>query len=278
MSSLTLTLRADLDQQRMDLHGIVPDRVLPLSVGDLAKLPISVSGRACPLAEVFEISDGQRDRLVLRGALASADRVGGGMREGLLIVESSVGHRLADRMSGGELCVCGDAGHYASAQQRGGLVTISGNVGDFCAAAPPNSRRGMQGGQCLVEGSAGQFLAYRMRRGTVVIGGNVAEGCAASMVAGTVVLFGEFPFPLAVGMRRGTVIVVGADKPPMHVGFTPLESIELSYLPLLFDSLRTKLTADQMRLLTEAETYRALGDRASGGLGEVLWLAEQQQT
>lgn len=274
MSSMTLTLRA-AQEGRLDLSGVVPDRLLPLSLSEIAAMTISVDGRAYPLAEIFEIEDGTRDKLILSGDLVRADNVGGNMRDGMLLVEGSVGHCLAQNMRGGHIVIQRDAGDYVSSGQRGGYVNIEGSVQNYCAASLPGERRGMRGGVLRVAGTAGRFLGHRMRRGTVVVLGDVGQGCASSLVAGTIVCCGTIAPPLGVSMRRGTVVCLSTTAPPLHVGFTVPEQIRLSYLHLLFDALRPQLPDVQVDTVGRQPMWRSLGDRASAGTGEILWLAAE---
>ncbi len=85
--------------------------------------------------------DGARDNLLLAGDLSTADRVGGGMRQGTLIVDSDVGVALAEQMQQGALIVNGHAGEYACSQLRGGRVRISKRCGRLlrCGSAGPQT-------------------------------------------------------------------------------------------------------------------------------------------
>jgi formylmethanofuran dehydrogenase subunit C len=269
MNSLRLTLRAPHDG-RLDLSGVVPDRLLPLTAAEIAQLPISARGRTAALGDYFDIEDGARDKLVLGGDLQQVDSIGAAMRDGLLVVEGSVGNRLATNMRGGHIIVQGNAGQYASSGQRGGYVLVEGNAQDYCAAALPGERAGMRGGTLRVAGRVGRFLGARMRRGSVIVGGDVAEGCASSLVAGTIICCRAVAAPLAVSMRRGTIVCLTAE-PPLGVGFTAPEQIRLSYLHLLFDALAPQLPELPSGPIAHQPLWRSLGDRACGGTGEILW-------
>lgn len=279
---MTLTLhRKEVPQNlancRLDLYGIVPDQLLGLDVTSIGQLTIRVDARDALVSDHFDIVDGSRDALLLTGDLSQADRVGGGMKSGMLTVASDVGLHLAENMRQGDLIVQGSARDFACAQMRGGRVRIAGDVGDYCAAAPAGLRRGMRGGSCVVQGSAGRFLGARMRRGTVQVRGGAREGCASAMIAGSILIGGAVAAPLAVGMRRGTVIVLGPDEPQLPIGFTPFEPVKLSYLPLLLGEAELDSSDECRESLTTGTWLRALGDRASEGMGEVLWLRPPQR-
>ena len=273
MNSLRLTLRAPHDG-RLDLSGVVPDRVLLLTPAEMAAMPLTNDARLCALSDYFDIEDGARDKLILSGDLQRVDNVGAAMREGMLVIEGSVGNRLAADMRGGHIVVHGHAGNYVSSGQRGGYVNIDGDVQDYCAAAAPGARAGMRGGTLRIGGLAGRFLGQRMRRGTVVVDGQVAEGCASSLIAGTIVCRAVPSAPLGIGMRRGTLVCLVTTAPPLHVGFTVPEPIRLSYLHLLFDALRPQLPDVVVETIAHKLVWRSIGDRACGGTGEIIWLAE----
>lgn len=270
MSSLTLRLR-DTIRDRVDLTDIVADRVLGLDVDSVADLRIEADGRPRRVADMFEIVDGARDRLVLVGDLTRADHVGAGLKFGTMVVESSVGNRVASGMVGGQLIIAGDAGDYAGSGLRGGVVRIEGRVGDYCGGALPGHRRGMRGGVCWIGRSAGKYLGYRMRRGTMIVIGSTGPGAGARMIAGTLVVLGTMQPPIAIGMRRGTLVAAGQTVPPVHAGFTPPEATRLSFLPILWQWLESYLPAEAIGSLRCGSTMRAMGDRANGGLGEIVW-------
>jgi formylmethanofuran dehydrogenase subunit C len=290
MSSLTLTLRqlpgtADVPlaprtaatsakrgaAARLDLRGIVPDRLSALTVGEIGQLSVAYQSQLLPLEQLFDVEDGARDKLVLKGDLRQVDNVAGTMRDGMLVVEGSVGNGLASDMRGGHVIVTGDAGDYVAVGMRNGYVDIGGRVLDYCAGARPGTRRGMRGGVLRVGGSAGRFLGYRMRRGTVIVAGDIDEACASSLIAGTLICLGNIAPPLGIGMRRGTLISLSASPPPLHPGFTPPEPIRLSFLYLVLDALRAQLPDVDVDRLAQQPMWRSLGDRASDGKAELLW-------
>ncbi len=234
------------------------------------QLPIFCDGHVVPLSEHFEVIDGPRDCLVLAGDLSKADRIGGGMQQGMMTVESDVGLNLAEGMKQGSLIVHGHADDFACSQLRGGLVRIAGNVGDYCGGASKGLRRGMRGGKCVVAGNAGRFLGYRMRRGTLQVCGEVAEGCASFMIAGSILVGGYAASPIGVGMRRGTVLLFSGQSQSLPVGFTPPEPVKLSFLPLLLGEAEPELMSNCRDNLNDGTWHRSLGDRASGGTGEIL--------
>ena len=279
---MTLTLKRkpvtnQLATCRLDLYGIVPDRVLELDVASVGQLTIKVDDHVTPLQEQFEIVDGPRDALLLTGDLSKADRVGGGLQSGMMTVESDVGLGLAEGMKQGQLIIHGNAGDYACSQLRGGQVRIEGHVGDYCGASPKGLRSGMRGGSCTITGNAGRFLAYRMRRGTLLVCGHVGEGSASSMIAGSLIIAGKVTGPMGVAMRRGSIVLFCAQEPELPVGFTPLEPVKLSFMPLLLNQVAVDLPRECLRDLQDGTWQRSLGDRASGGMGEVLWLRPKDE-
>ena len=279
---MTLTLKrkpssSELASSRLDLFGIVPDRLLELDVASIGQLPIKLAGQTMSLCEHFEIIDGPRDALLLAGDLSKADRVGGAMQSGMMTVESDVGISLAEGMRQGQLIINGSADHYACSQMRGGRVRIAKDVGDYCGAAPRGLRCGMRGGSCVVAGNAGRFLAYRLRRGTLHVCGHVGEGSGSSMIAGSLIIGGRATGPIGVAMRRGSIVLFSAEQPELPVGFTPLEPVKLSFLPLLISEVASELSQNCLSSLQNGTWQRSLGDRASGGMGEVLWLRPKDE-
>ncbi len=274
MSSLTLELIAQTNQ-RIDAYGVVPDRLMALDITSISTMPIAVGGQTCELGELFRVHEGGRNELHWTGSLENVDRLGGSMRDGRMIVHGCVGNQLAEHMSGGSLLVRGSAGEFTSAGQRGGSVTIEGDVGDHCASSVSGARRGMRGGFLYVSGSAGRFVGNRMRRGIVCVQGNVDYGCAAYMIAGTILVLGNVASPLAIGMKRGSIICKSNEQPELHAGFTEFETTKLSYLPVLMKHIQSEIGSAAFHSTADPTCLRALGDRASGGQGEILWMPDR---
>lgn len=273
MAALKLTRKPQRDRW-LNLRGVVPDRLQPLSLAELKALPIgTANGSTVTLESEFEIEDGDRLRIELDGDLRRCDGIAGDMRAGELVAHGPVGNYLADGMSGGRAVVEGDAGWYAASGMRGGQLTIRGDVGRYAAAAPPAAARGMNGGEVLICGAADEFLASRMRRGRVVVWGDVAAGCATRMIAGTLVLCGQVQSPLGCGMARGTLLLLGSPaswieaSPP---GFTAWEACELSFLQILISDALPHLPVPLRESLQAGRWLRSLGDRSLGGQGELL--------
>lgn len=282
MSPLTLRFKPQ-ESRRIDLFGIVPNRVSELSLSEILQLPIQVDERPALVGDCFEVLEGERTAIAFEGDLSNCDYIGGGLESGSIIVQGSVGDFLADRMRGGSLEVQGSANRFACSGLRGGLVRVQGDCGEYAAAAAPGAKRGMNGGMLVVGGNCDQWLATRMRRGTVIVRGDVAAACASRMIAGTVVLCGEVEFPLAANMARGTILLLRPQSictPP--AGFTVPEHSELSYLQILINEVSAHLpdrvraeispSATYCNPLFNSPVYRALGDRVNRGLGEIIWL------
>ncbi len=268
-----------LQYTRMHLGGITPTRVSPLTTEEIALLEIRVDEQPQRLGDWWDVSRPSSaappaDSLHFVGDCSRCDAIGGGMQSGTLEVTGSVGDELAKEMRGGTLLVHGHAGRFAAAQLIGGRVEILGNAGEYAAGAAPGQSRGMRGGLLIVHGACDRWLATRMRRGTVIARGPVAAGCAARMLAGTVVLADTVEAPLGCGMRRGTIIITSQnriDAAQLLPGFTSGEQCELSYLPLLWNSIAKYLPEQTLAKLGDERPLRSLGDRTLQGLGECIW-------
>ncbi len=272
MNCLTLHKRF-VHPNRINLHGIVPDRLQHLSLAEIEALPISIDGSTVPLNKQFAVSDGQRSTLILDGDLSHCDFIAGGMLAGEIVVEGTVGDFLAAGMRSGRVRINGDAGAYACSSLRGGQVVVVGNVGDYAAAAPPQAVRGMTGGVLVVHGSAGLWLASRMRRGLIVVHGYVAAGCASRMIAGTLAIVGQTQLPLGYGMARGTLFILDPEPQLLQSsipGFTPLVPCELSILAILLQELAEYVPPKHAATILSSRWMRCQGDRAERGIGEVF--------
>jgi len=272
MSSLTL-VRRPTGCGPLDMSPLIPELLLARSRNEIAATQLVTPSGSVALEDLFEIQDGQRDRLILRGDFSDCQRVAAAMTGGDLWVDGSVGDFLAAEMQGGRVEVTGDAGHYACSSLRGGQVTIRGNVGRHATSALPLATRGMSGGTVLIDGDADEFLGCRLRRGKVIVLGNIAAGCASRMIAGTLVAAGQIATPAGYAMARGTLLMLNPSPEMIESGlpgFTPFEPCELSFVPLLLRDVAPHLPAHLAGPLIKSKWLRAIGDRAEAGQGEII--------
>jgi formylmethanofuran dehydrogenase subunit C len=258
---------------RIDLFGVVPNRLGSLSLGEIQQLPIRVCEQFAKLGDFFQVADGDRGTLVLEGDFSKCDSVGGDMENGQILLTGDVGDFLAERMRGGSIEVRGSAARFAGSGLQGGVVEVLGNCGECAAAAAPGAKRGMNGGLLVIHGNCEAWLATRMRRGTVIVHGRVAAGCASRMIAGTLVLCGEVELPIAANMARGTILMLDQQAAcTAPAGFTAPEHTELSYLRILLNDVAPHLPKGLKIEPIPSNVFRSLGDRVNQGLGEIIWL------
>lgn len=277
MNAVTLTLHT-LPPQGLDLSGLLPDTLAAQSESQLAARPLLMGRQATQLGDWFDVrvetTDAVERSLRLVGDCRRLDYVGQGLRGGRLIVEGDAGNAVGHRMRGGSVHVYGNAGDYLGMSMRGGTVTIDGSAGDYVGGPAAGERSGMSNGEILIRGNVGSHLGYRLRRGTIVVAGQAGRWAAAEMVAGTLAIGGAVGPQLAIGMRRGTVMLCQPAERPGS-GFTEPRRETPSIQPLLVNRLcQIAGPGSPWSDLASAPAgsfLRTIGDRAVGGMGEVLW-------
>ena len=282
MSGLELQLRQSPPLGlRIDLRGVIPSQLRLLSLGEIEQLPIQVDCLTQKLGEWFKVSgDAARMELTIAGDCGCCDSIGDGLAGGVLRVEGDAGDQLGHRMKAGELAVSGNVGHYCASQMRGGMIKIAGNASDYAGGAGSAERQGMRGGLLIIHGNVGKFAGHRMRRGMMILHGSVDSGLAMRMIAGSIICCSEVRPEIGCGMRRGTIVLLHERLNQLNdlPGFTKLEESELSFLPILLKNAIPYLPQPVRQCFPlEAEQLpkrglRSLGDRALGGLGELILL------
>ena len=270
--TLTLTLRSP-PPARVWAPVLVPDRLHGLAVSEAAALTLRCGVTTLPLGELFDVSESQGERLVLRGDLSAVDGVGTRMEHGELVVEGSCGHHLGARMRGGEIEVRGAAGDWAGAEMTGGVLRVSGPAGARLGAAYPGARAGMTGGEIVVSGDAGQEAGAGMRRGLVAVGGRAGGGAGLRMLAGTVIALGGIGADAGLGNKRGS-LVSGRPLDPL-----PSYAFATRYRPpalglQLRRARELGLTVDEA--LLRGTWARWSGDRTELSRGEILIFDEEE--
>ncbi len=266
MSPLTFTLR-EIPRQRVNLSPLTPERLAGKSREEIAALELASGNRRLRVEELFDVSGSDSNMLVIRRSCDRLDRIGQGMTSGSILVEGDAGAYLGLDLRGGTIEVQGNAGAYCASRMAEGLIHLHGNAGDFLAAALPGEPQGMRGGTVVVRGSAGDRAGDRLRRGQVLIEGNAGRYCASRMIAGTVAVLGQAGEGAGCGMRRGTLLL--AAPPPLLPTFNESGTFDLAFLPLLIGSWRA-VPGAFAQLPPIARVRRYVGDRAVGGLGEIL--------
>ena len=273
MNALRLRLREPSGKGiRVDLRGVTPAALCPLSEDAVASFEIARGNRQLALGDLFDVLVDGRDAasptLILEGDLRGIDRIGWRMAEGTLRLVGNAGDYLGCGMTGGELIVSGNAGDFTAAEMSGGQMLIDGDCGDFAAASLPGSIDGMRGGSLVIKGNAGARLADRMRRGTLVLFGNAGDYAASRMVAGTLAIAGACGEHLAYGMRRGTVLCLGEHREASST-FAATHHDFRVYWSLLRRHLA--LAGGVFAQLPATAPHRFVGDIAADGKGELLW-------
>jgi formylmethanofuran dehydrogenase subunit C len=242
-------LRTDL-KQRADFTDVLTGAWSVLSSREMATRPVHLeSDGAVALGDMFELQGEPNGRIRFSGDLVMADRLGSGMTEGEVVVESSLGNESGLALAGGSLVVEGD-------------------VGPRAGAAPLGHKRGMTGGELIVHGSAGPAAGATMRRGLLVVGKKAGDGTGLGMIAGTIVIFGAAGTDAGLWSKRGTVIALGRITPP------PTYVYACTYQPVHLRLLLTRL-GRHYRLPVRPRHLKGLyrrysGDMAELGKGEIL--------
>jgi formylmethanofuran dehydrogenase subunit C len=261
---MTLTARPPAP---VDMSPLTPEALAGKHRAEIASLCLSAGTRRLRVDELFEVDGEGAPNILIRASSPRLLRVGAGMAAGRITVEGEVGMYAGAEMRGGTLAISGDAGALAGCAMHGGVLHIGGRVGDFAAGALPGARRGMDGGTMIIEGNARDRAGDRMRRGTLLIGGDAGDYCGARMLAGTIVVRGSVGAAAGAAMQRGTLLL--ARMPPLLGTFSDCGVHALPFLRLLRKYLLEAGPPFQ-RFAFDDTVRRFIGDRAYGGLGEIL--------
>ena len=255
----------------VEVEGITPDRVAPLSVAEIERLPIFVGNTQVPLADLFKVSGDPSDAcLDWHGELSGVHWVGAKMTRGQMRIHGSVGRHLGSEMSGGRIDVQADAGDWVGGELRGGLIHVHGSAGHLIGAAYRGSRRGMLGGTILINGNVGNEIGHTMRRGLLVVGGAAGDLIGFNLLAGTILVFGPSGIRHGAGMKRGTIGLLGSPKPSLLPSFRYGCRWQPVFMTLILRHLRQVGFDVPDDGLPTAELTVYHGDLIEGGRGEIL--------
>lgn len=253
-----------------------------LTPAQVQRLPLEDAQRFGKIGDWFDVSIGPSEstvhQLVLEGDCSGLDFVGHSMSAGTLLVVGDVGRGAAWQMSGGQMQVSGNVGSHAATSMTGGALRIDGSAGDFLAGPAPGQRVGLATGSIRIAGGAGDFLGRRMRSGLIAVGGSVGQYPGIDMVAGTIAVGGALPETAGWGMKRGTLFC-GSPPEKLAGGFSHPRLETPAVWPLLRWWLRQRAAPGSLLdLILQTQgfpLYRSLGDRATWGMGEIIWPATE---
>jgi formylmethanofuran dehydrogenase subunit C len=250
VASLHVPLRG-----RADLGEVLLGSWTAHSAADLAGRPVVLDGeRPVPLGDLFALRGAPAGLIRFEGDLRAVDRIGAGLSEGTVVVDSGVGHEAGVGMSGGVLDIHGDAG-------------------DRVGGAEPDARKGMTGGEILVRGSVGAEPGTRMRRGLLTVTGDIAARAGPAMIAGTVLVLGRSGRSPGIGSKRGSIVALGTIEIPATYRYACTYQPDHVRLTLL--RLRARYGVKVKQRQVGGFYRRYSGDLGDLGRGEILaWTAE----
>ncbi|MBA2113070.1 formylmethanofuran dehydrogenase subunit C [Bremerella alba] len=268
---MKLRLRHDITVG-LDLRGVLPTRLLPMSLDEAAKVAVWEGNHRVQLGELFDVERETRreDTLRIIGDLAKADHVGADLDGGTLFVQGAVGNHAGQEMRKGSLYIHGHVGNNLAAGMKSGFLKVLGNVGDRVGAPLPGENRGMAGGNIFILGSAGNEVGNRMRRGTIAITNDCGDYLGYEMLAGTIFVGGTAGTSVGLMMRRGTIILHGNQRGDLMPGFVHACRFKPAMMQPLARSFAQQEVPEVARLISQADYDLFHGDLAQMGRGELL--------
>ena len=163
MSALVFELKGKPDQ-RLDLSPLVPERLKDLKSKDIEALTIGSTRMALTVGDAFKVKGNDASELRFVGTDGRCDKIGAGLKDGIITVEGDVAAYLGAGMKRGKIEVNGNAGVLAGASMAGGRIAISGDVAERAGGILVGETMGMKGGVLTIGGNAGPLVGERMRR------------------------------------------------------------------------------------------------------------------
>jgi formylmethanofuran dehydrogenase subunit C len=266
MTSLTFRVRG-ASEQRLDLSPLTPQRLAGKSEREISNIELQTTRRTVRVGDLFEVTNGSAEHIVLEGGWEKFDRVGEGMNAGSITINGDVGNRAGREMAGGRLTINGNSGHWTASGMTAGLIEISGDVGDRLGGPLAGEVEGMNGGMVVVRGRAGARSADRLRRGVLIIEGDAGDDAGSRMLAGTLIVCGSASARTGYLMRRGT-IVLGASRGGLGPTFIDCGGHVLTAHRLIAAYVRE--ASVRSAELLHGSLRRFVGDTAVLGKGEIF--------
>ena len=266
MSPLFLRMRV-APEQRLDLSILTPQRLAGKTSREIDGLELQTTRRPVRVGDLFDVSVGSAENIVVEGGSERFDRVGEDMTAGSILIEGDVGDRAGRQMAGGRLTIKGSAGRWTGSGMTGGYLEIVGDVGDRLGGPLAGEVQGMNGGMVVVRGDAGARAGDRLRRGVVIVEGDVGDDAGSRMLAGTLIVCGGVGTRTGYLMRRGT-IVLGAKVEDLGATFVDCGIPDLTVHRLMAAYVLD--SSPRSAEILRGSLRRLVGDMALIGKGEIF--------
>ncbi|MFX1284938.1 MAG: hypothetical protein ACFFB5_14855 [Promethearchaeota archaeon] len=122
--------------------------------------------------------------------------IASGLREGTVIIKTSVGDYVGMLNSGAKLIIEGSVGKYIGDNMIDGEIIVKGNAG-YCAAPY------CYGGKVVIMGTCGDFLGTMNKGASIFVEKDVGNDLGTYMLAGNIILLGN------AGERVGNFLISG---------------------------------------------------------------------
>jgi formylmethanofuran dehydrogenase subunit C len=266
MKPLVLRLRA-APEQRLDLSPLAPHRLAGKSAREIAAIELQTTRRRVQVGDVFALSTGNVENIVIDGGSERFDGVGEGMNAGSITVKGDVGNQAGRRMAGGRLTIQGRSGHWTASGMTAGVIEIAGDAGDRLGGPLAGETQGMSGGMVVIRGDVGARAGDRLRRGTLIVEGGAEMGAGSRMLAGTLIVCGGAGPRAGYLMRRGTLVLGATDDDP---GSTFLDCGVHDLVALRLMAAFVSGASRDAAALLRGSLRRYAGDTAVLGKGEIF--------
>src|ERR1700677_2854375 len=101
-------------EQRLDLSPLTPHRLAGKSEREISNIELQTTRRAVRVGDLFDVSNGSAEHIVLEGGSEKYDCVGEGMSAGSITIQGEVGNSAGRAMAGGRLTINGNSGHLTA--------------------------------------------------------------------------------------------------------------------------------------------------------------------
>lgn len=174
--------------------------------------------------------------------------IASGLRQGKIIIRSSVGDYVGMLNSGAQLIIEGNVGRFVGDNMTAGEIIIKGNA-SYCAAPY------CYGGKIIIAGKCGDFLGTMNKGATILVEKDVGNDLGTYMLAGNIILLRNAGERVGNFLISGRIFIKGNWKSlGNNTKIEDLSSDDIDFLKQFFSTYKIKAKPeDFIKIIPETD-------------------------
>lgn len=174
--------------------------------------------------------------------------IASGLRQGKIIIQSSVGDYIGMLNSGAQLIIEGNVGRFVGDNMTAGEIVVKGNA-SYCAAPY------CYGGKVIITGTCGDLLGTMNKGATILVEKDTGNDLGTYMLAGNIILLRNAGERVGNFLISGRIFIRGKWKSlGSNTKIEDLTSDDIDFLQQFFSTYKIKAKPEEFtKIIAETD-------------------------